>query len=115
MWELIPNYDHYTFSVVFQFVLAGIFAALIRISWLNKPLRGFYRDDKGHIHMGFFAELCMGVGVALIINHHPINGLLAAIFAPFILDLIRNIIVSNVFLNALLKTTTKTDINKKEE
>lgn len=95
LFGLLPTYDTMTWSRVGLYVLAGVFGALVRASWLDKPLRGFYRDKKG-LHMGFYAEVVTAVAVAIIIDGHPIRAGIAAIFAPWILDGMKTMIVETI-------------------
>lgn len=82
----LPDYSLLTASMLLVYALAGVFGALVRVAWLDKPLRGFYRDEEGGLHMGFFAEVIIGVAVAITIDGHPVRAGIAAVFAPFILD-----------------------------
>lgn len=85
----IPDYSLLTAGMLVVYALAGVFGALVRVAWLDKPLRGFYRDPDGGIRMGFFAEVIIGVAVAIAIDGHPVRAGIAAVFAPFILDAMR--------------------------
>jgi hypothetical protein len=87
---LIPSYQGVSFGYILLYILAGIFGALVRISYLDKPIRGLYRGEDGHLRMGFFAEIIVAVAVALLVNGHPARAGLAAIFAPQILNSIKN-------------------------
>lgn len=89
----LPDYSALTAGMVLLYVVAGIFGALVRVAWLDKPLRGFYRDENGGLHMGFFAEVITAVAVALVVDGHPVRAGIAAIFAPFILEAIRTFVV----------------------
>lgn len=85
----LPDYSALSVGMVTLYALAGFFGALVRVAWLDKPLRGFYRDSKGLLHMGFFAEIVVAVAVAIAIDGHPIRAGIAAVFAPFLLDAVR--------------------------
>jgi len=89
----LPDYSQLTLSMVLLYTIAGVFGALVRVAWLDKPLRGFYRDADGGIRMGFFAEVIIGVAVAIAVDGHPVRAGMAAVFAPFILDMIKTTIV----------------------
>jgi len=82
----LPDYSVLTAGMLLIYALAGVFGALVRVAWLDKPLRGFYKDADGGIHMGFFAEVVIGIAVAIAIDGHPVRAGIAAVFAPFILD-----------------------------
>lgn len=90
----LPDYSNLTIGLVAIYALAGLFGALVRVAWLDKPLRGFYRDDDGGLHMGFMAEVVIGVAVAISIDGHPVRAGIAAVFAPFILDMGKAFIMS---------------------
>lgn len=92
----LPDYSALTLGMIFLYALAGFFGALVRVAWLDKPLRGFYRDKDGGVRMGFFAEIIVAVAVALAIDGHPIRAGIAAIFAPFILDAVRVFITEKI-------------------
>jgi hypothetical protein len=94
--DLLPNYNGVTLQNLFLYVLAGVFGALVRVSWLDKPLRGFYRDRNGGLKMGFYAEVVVAIGVAIIIDGHPIRAGIGAIFAPWILNIMRDLLVKQV-------------------
>lgn len=94
--RMLPNYAETPLSYWGMYVLAGIFGSLVRISYLDKPLRGFYRDARGNLRMGFFAEVVVGIAVAMIVDGHPIRAGVAAIFAPHILGLLRTFLVSGL-------------------
>lgn len=82
----LPDYSLLTGSMILVYALAGLFGALVRVAWLDKPLKGFYRDEDGGLHMGFFAEVIIGIAVAITIDGHPVRAGIAAVFAPFLLD-----------------------------
>lgn len=88
----LPDYTQMTLGMVLLYAIAGVFGALVRVAWLDKPLRGFYRDEDG-VHMGFFAEVVIGIAVAIAVDGHPIRAGIAAVFAPFILEAIRKFII----------------------
>ena len=92
----LPDYSALTLGTILLYALAGFFGALVRVAWLDKPLRGFYRDDNGGIRMGFFAEIIVAVAVAVAIDGHPIRAGIAAIFAPFLLDAVRVFITQKI-------------------
>ena len=94
-WDFLPSYENLTPSLVLLYAIAGMFGALVRVSWLNKPLRGFYRDSQG-LRMGFYAEVIVGIAVAIIVDGHPIRAGIAAIFAPWILNAIKDVIVLGI-------------------
>lgn len=86
----LPDYSVMTPKLLGLYCLAGVFGALVRVAYLDKPLRWFYRDEKtGGIHLGFFGEILTGVAVAIFVDHHPVRAAMAAIMAPYILDAIR--------------------------
>lgn len=89
----LPDYSLLTVSMIAIYALVGLFGALVRVAWLDKPLRGFYRDEEGGLHMGFFAEVIIGIAVAIAVDGHPIRAGMAAVFAPFILEGIRTFLL----------------------
>lgn len=102
----LPDYSILTVGMIAIYALAGLFGALVRVAWLDKPLRGFYRDEEGGLHMGFFAEVIIGVAVAIAVDGHPVRAGIAAVFAPFILEGLRAVIVQkDAFLQILVKPT----------
>lgn len=109
----IPDYSLLTASMIGMYALAGLFGALVRVAWLDKPLRGFYRDEDGGLHMGFFAEVIIGVAVAIAVDGHPVRAGIAAVFAPAILEAIRSFILNKV--PALMELAIKKDMNTKSE
>lgn len=104
--KLLPSYEGLTWQTLGLYVLAGMFAALTRVSWLDKPLRGFYRDSRGGLRMGFYAEIITAVAVAIVVDGHPIRAGFVAIFAPWILQTIRTVLVKQApeILRALLQS-----------
>lgn len=90
----LPNYSDLTPTLLLIYALAGVFGALVRVAWLDKPLKGFYRDENGGLHLGFMAEVVIGVAVAISIDGHPVRAGIAAVFAPFILDMGKTFLVS---------------------
>lgn len=103
----IPDYSLLTLSMLGVYALAGVFGALVRVAWLDKPLRGFYRDEEGGLHMGFFAEVIIGIAVAIAVDGHPVRAGIAAIFAPFILDAGRTFVQNK--LPGILELAVKRD------
>ena len=103
-WEL-PDYSLLTAGMITIYALAGLFGALVRVAWLDKPLRGFYRDEHGGLHMGFFAEVIIGVAVAIAVDGHPVRAGIAAVFAPFILEGLRNVITQKEALLQIIAQT----------
>lgn len=91
LFNWLPDYSHLTPALVSLYVLAGVFGALVRVAWLNKPLKGFYKDDEG-LKMGFYAEVIVAVAVAITIDGHPVRAGIAAVFAPFILNAVKSFI-----------------------
>jgi len=92
----LPDYGALTLQLVLIYALAGFFGALVRVAWLDKPLRGVYKDESGGFRMGFFAEIIVAVGVAIVVDGHPIRAGLAAVFAPFLLDAVQMFIRQQV-------------------
>ena len=107
----LPDYSHMTPSLFMIYALAGVFGALVRVAWLDKPLKGFYRDDSGGLHMGFFAEVIIAVAVAITIDGHPVRAGIVAVFAPFILDMIKDFIIGKgpAMMEVLLRKPAKTE------
>jgi hypothetical protein len=114
LWKLLPNYSGVTPLMFSMYLLAGVFGALVRVAWLNKPLRGFYREpgEKG-LRMGFFAEVVTAVGVAVAIDGHPIRAGIASVFAPWILQAVKDTII--VKIPAILRATIKSALNDSEQ
>jgi hypothetical protein len=83
-WSWLPDYKNLTPTLFGLYVLAGLFGALVRVAWLDKPIRGFFRD-RGGWRLGFWGEVVIGVAVAVLIDGHPIRAGIAAIFAPGVL------------------------------
>lgn len=110
LWKLLPTYDHMTWQLIVLYVIAGTLGALVRAGWLDKPLRGFYRDENGGIRMGFYAEILVAVAVAIAVDGHPIRAGIAAIFAPTILDAIKTLITTTI--PEVLKIWLLSKINK---
>ena len=90
----LPDYSNLTPALLAMYCIAGIFGALVRVAWLDKPLKGFYRDEDGGLYMGFFAEVVIAIAVAITIDGHPIRAGIAAVFAPFILDMVKDFILT---------------------
>lgn len=95
-WNFLPTYENLTIQLIALYALAGFFGALVRVSWLDKPLRGLYRDDSGGLRMGFFAEIIVAIAVAIVVDGHPIRAGVAAVFAPWILNAVKDIITNTV-------------------
>lgn len=107
----VPDYSLLTAGMIAIYALAGIFGALVRVAWLDKPLKGFYRDEDGGLHMGFFAEVIIGVAVAIAVDGHYVRAGIAAVFAPFILEMGRTLIMdkrSAIFEAMLTETKVET-------
>jgi hypothetical protein len=86
----LPDYSVMTPTLLGLYCLAGVFGALVRVAYLDTPLRWFYRDEQtGGIHLGFFGEILTGVAVAIFIDGHPVRAAMGAIMAPYILDALR--------------------------
>ncbi len=92
----LPTYDNLTWKLLALYVVAGVFGALVRVAWLDKPLRGLFRDGKGALHLGFYGEIILGIAVAILIDGHPIRAGLGAVFAPSILSAIQEGIVYTI-------------------
>lgn len=89
MIEFLPDYSHLTPMLILLYALAGVLGALVRVSWLDKPLRGVYRDSSGGIRLGFFGEIIVGIAVAIVVDGNPVRAGTAAVFAPWILEAIK--------------------------
>lgn len=113
----VPDYSLLTASMLLVYALAGVFGALVRVAWLDKPLKGFYRDEDGGLHMGFFAEVIIGIAVAIAIDGHPVRAGIAAVFAPFILDAGRSFIDKKLpkILELMIQEAPLKDVNTTEE
>jgi hypothetical protein len=111
LWKLLPTYEGITPLMFAMYALAGIFGALVRVAWLDKPVRGFYKDPTtGGVRMGFYAEVIVGVAVAIMVDGHPIRAGVAAVFAPWILDGMKTIIVNK--LPSMLRAVTESVMDK---
>lgn len=97
LWTMIPTYEGITPLMFGMYALAGVFGALVRVAWMDKPIRGFYREPntKG-LRMGFYAEIIVGVGVAIMVDGNPIRAGIAAVFAPWILEAMKVAIVEKL-------------------
>jgi hypothetical protein len=115
IWDFIdralPDYSGLTASLVFLYVVAGVFGALVRASWLNKPIRGVYRGKDGGLRLGFYGEILVAVAVAIVVDGHPVRAGIAAVFAPTILWLINNFIRET--LPAAIRTLLMAHIGNK--
>lgn len=97
LWKILPTYEGVTPLIFAMYALAGVFGALVRVAWLDKPLRGFYKNPTtGGVQMGFYAEIIVGIAVAIMIDGHPIRAGIAAVFAPWILDGMKTVIVGKI-------------------
>ena len=94
--SLFPSYEGITLSMLLMYVIAGMFGALVRIAWLDKPLRGMYRDRAGALKLGAWAEVIVGIAVAILVGGHPIRAGLSAVFAPAILNALQVGVVSSI-------------------
>lgn len=113
----LPDYSNLTPTLFVLYCLAGIFGALVRVAWLDKPLRGFYRStEDGGLRMGFFAEVIIAVAIAVAIDGHPIRAGMAAVFAPFILDAIKDFVLSRgpALLELLAKGKSESKGNEED-
>lgn len=89
----LPQYGAIPLSTYGLYVLAGVFGALVRVAWLDKPIKWIHRDPKGGWKLGFFGEIVVGAAVAVLIDGHPIRAGLAAVFAPTILSALQDTVV----------------------
>lgn len=96
LWKLLPTYEGVTPIILAMYALAGVFGALVRVAWLDKPIRGFYKNAAGGVQMGFYAEIIVGIAVAIMIDGHPIRAGIAAVFAPWILDAVKVVLVEKI-------------------
>lgn len=112
LWTLLPTYEGVTPLMFAMYALAGVFGALVRVAWLDKPIRGFYRDEvsKG-LRMGFYAEVIVGMAVAIMVDGHPIRAGVAAIFAPWILEGMKTLIVEK--LPSMVKAAAQSVLSDK--
>lgn len=112
LFNLFPTYEGITPLKIAMYALAGVFGALVRVAWLDKPIRGFYRaPEGGGIRMGFYAEIIVGIAVAIMVDGQPIRAGIAAIFAPWILEAIKVVITEKLPL-AFKAVTSSTNSNK---
>lgn len=88
-----PHYGTIPPSMYGLYVLAGVFGALVRVAWLDKPIKGLYRDARGGLRLGFYGEIVVGVAVAILIDGHPIRAGLGAVFAPTVLSTLQDAII----------------------
>jgi hypothetical protein len=94
--DFIPHYSAIPAQMYALYVLAGVFGALVRVAWLDKPIKWIHRDQKGGWKLGFFGEVLVGAAVAVIIDGHPIRAGLGAVFAPTILSTLQDTIVESL-------------------
>jgi hypothetical protein len=92
----LPDYQSMTLGMIAMYTVSGTFGALVRVAWLDKPIKGLYRDTKGGLKLGFYGEVIVGIAVALLIDGHPIRAGLGAVFAPTILSALQDGIVASI-------------------
>lgn len=110
--QWLPDYSNLTPNLVLVYFIAGVFGALVRVAWLDKPIRGLYRDSDGFLRMGFYAEVIVAVAVAISIDGHAVRAGIAAIFAPFLLNAVRTFLeekLPSIIEIILIKKTTGPD------
>lgn len=95
-FNLLPSYEGLTLQMLGLYALAGVFGALVRVSWLDKPIKGLYRDRSGALRLGFYGEVIVGIAVAIIIDGHPIRAGLGAVFAPAVLSALQTGIIASI-------------------
>lgn len=81
----LPEYTSLSPTALLLYAVAGVFGALVRVAWLDKPIKGLYRDSRGDLRLGMWGEIIVGIAVAILIDGHPIRAGLGAVFAPAIL------------------------------
>jgi hypothetical protein len=94
--QWLPQYEGVTAPMLFMYAMAGMFGALVRIAWLDKPLRGLYRDKSGALMLGAWGELIVGIGVAVFVGGHPIQAGLVSVFGPAVLNTIQAGVLSAI-------------------
>jgi hypothetical protein len=111
LWSQLPTYEGITPLKFAMYGIAGVFGALVRVAWMDKPIRGFYRDpDTKGLRMGFYAEIIVGIGVAIMVDGNPIRAGIAAVFAPWILEAMKVVIVEK--LPEMAKAAAESVLNK---
>ena len=94
--DFIPHYSAIPLQMYALYTLAGIFGALVRVAWLDKPIKWIHKDTKGGWKLGFFGEVLVGAAVAILIDGHPIRAGLGAVFAPTVLSILQDTIIDTL-------------------